>query len=169
MKRKLNQNESKPRRARARAMPPVTCHVTTNNAGPSLAELRRRATERLQKVSLARAALAREETEAIVECERLGAARPLRAADQTRRPEPAVEKLSARPNPIVQQDSDEPEISGRWRQRTEELQADLKRALADNARLREDIGRLVSFLDELTGVLQGSPGRSNCKQAAIRS
>ena len=138
-------------------MPPTTCRATAENTGPSLAELRRRANERLRKVSLARAALAREETEAFVECERLGAARPIRAEDRTQRLEVAAKALSAQPNPsFPRQDSDETETGGRWRQRTEELQADLKRALADNARLREDIGRLVSFLDELTGVLQGS-------------
>ncbi len=161
MKRKAKQDKSSASRGRVRTLPPINSQAIAKNTEPSLAELRRRATERLRKVKLAQAALEREENEALLECERLGAAHQIRTTERTPRFEVAKKSPSARQNPsFLRPESDDAETGGRWRQRTEELQAELKRALTDNARLREDIGRLVNFLDELTGVLQGSPERS---------
>ncbi len=45
-----------------------------------------------------------------------------------------------------------------WRKRVVQLQLDLKRSLADNAQLREDLGGLLRFLDELSAVLSTPAG-----------
>ena len=175
MKRDTTHRRSKQIRAATRPAAPAARPTVACGSAPPLAELRRRATDRLRKVSLALAALDRERAEAAAECERLAAALPHSTTDlkrpqstvpelaaahtQADRLEATVKEVSARlASPIQRPQSQGAETSGEGRARMAELQAELKKAVADNATLREDMARLVRFLDELTEVLQGSPG-----------
>lgn len=177
MKRDTTHRKSKQTRAATRPAAPAARPTVACGSAPPLAELRRRATDRLRKVSLALAALDRERAEAAAECERLAAALPHSTTDlkrpqstapvpelaaartQADRLEATVKEVSARlASPIQRPQSQGAETSGEGRARMAELQAELKKAVADNATLREDMARLVRFLDELTEVLQGSPG-----------
>jgi hypothetical protein len=98
---------------------------------PSLAELRRRAKARLRELSSAVIALERERDEAAAACARLGL--PLPGGNGSARPELAASAA-------------------------ERFETDASSRGRDNARLREEVARAVSFLDELIGLLQEPDG-----------
>lgn len=189
--------------------PPTTSGLTRRAAPrPSLAELRRRATQRLRDLAMSVACARADYLAAARECARLRAAglpqgRPREASGERVRdpsagtpPDPARrvgeplatapqnelhEKLRAAEAALSQEREANKVLAGRTQvleARIDELkealcdgargatrkgeteltalEAELRRAQAANARLQEDLSRLLGFLEELSDILPGS-------------
>ena len=207
--RKANRGWLKSMAAAPKERPPTTSVLTRKAAPPpSLAELRRRATQRLRELAMSVACARADYLAAARECARLRAAglpqgRPREASGERARdpsagtpPDPAGrvgeppatarqkeldEKLRAAEAALGQEKEANKVLAGRTQvlqARIDELEeglcegargatrkgeteltaleAELRRAQAANARLQEDVSRLLGFLEELSDILPGS-------------